>query len=853
MRAQLHISDLRKHKLTIYLHVVSSLPNPSLSIAQFNPYYGVDVPYTQICLQIPTIIAHTNAGDLPIPPRPLAGLPLARTFPELNRTRHSRRSPSIWSLHRPWDPFLSASMSKRALIVPRKELAQNSQGGFAILGFAVERLVGPGSALKEVESRVLPFLSALTRLDIFGAWKDESGPDSRLLLNAAEELTNPTDLRSRLKRTFSSKDRAEEEVERLNHCLDSLEAIDQYAVRVALDACALLGGVELPIWPASITFAGTWLEEAKRNLADLPASYISQCRARDCERWGVPCWVESPRRHYSRLEVTPSALPTSDRNAEGLHQQWLRQCPPDKVRKVYIPTTPPQSVDRSPPSCPLPSPETWDAVKSMIPRLLDPDASAPLVFQDFNREMGLLLGDGIWSGQRYEAQQHSDESVCWLKAREGAQEILHFGVIHASLEIPSTWGNPQFLVAGKTGVARFAPWESDELSITEAGVAAEVWFGVHLVGYQAGREEEAQLAALSYNALGYRFVQAPQQLKDAEGRTIPRSLYQIELLFKSRRQQRDACREIRAALPSPSSVVVSPVDLEAFGYDRLHQFHFKADPYYINRLYSQSLPGQERLRLLRSAPRYPVPPAAHSIPPDVRASQETVYLWRLVHFSLFEYDKECMLPGYAPGGADAAYAEIIASASSSAAAFSSQKIMAAASPRMSLPIAELPLARLGDIVFASSLPFPAEDINRLRRLYLCLWVGKRRAPFSASIFPFPGSRFREMLAHVVRLVEESSLQGIVDFSYRLGPPNSSAGAWDKKLSLDAHGRVKISMDPALVQEWDATRDLKRVEDYVARCMRLHGVSRLQKRRKRQARQKGKGKEKEMEMEIDMEG
>jgi len=182
-----------------------------------------------------------------------------------------------------------------------------------------------------------------------------------------------------------------------------------------------------------------------------------------------------------------------------------------------------------------------------------------------------------------------------------------------------------------------------------------------------------------------------------------------------------------------------------------------------------------------------------------------------------------------------------------------QKIMAAASPRMSLPIAELPLARLGDIVFASSLPFPAEDINRLRRLYLCLWVGKRRAPFSASIFPFPGSRFREMLAHVVRLVEESSLQGIVDFSYRLGPPNSSAGAWDEKLSLDAHGRVKISMDPALVQEWDATRDLKRVEDYVARCMRLHGVSRLQKRRKRQARQKGKGKEKEMEMEIDMEG
>jgi hypothetical protein len=322
-------------------------------------------------------------------------------------------------------------MSRRALIVPHNELAENSHGGFTILSFAVERLVGPGSALKEVESRVLPFLSALTRLNIFGTWKDEHGPDSRLLLNAAEELTNPTDRLSHLKRSFSSKDRAEDEVEHLNYAIDSVEALDQYAVRVALDTCALLGGVELPTWPASINFAGAWLPEPKRNLRDEPASYISQCRARDCERWGVPCWVESPRRHYSHLEVTPFALPTSDRNAEARHQQWLQKCPQAKVQKAYIVTTL-QSVDQSPPRCPLPSPETWDAVKSKIQLLLDPDARAPFVFQSFNREMGQLLGDGIWSGNRYEAQQHSDESICWLKAREGAQEILHHGVIHAS-------------------------------------------------------------------------------------------------------------------------------------------------------------------------------------------------------------------------------------------------------------------------------------------------------------------------------------------------------------------------------------------------------------------------------------
>ena len=848
--ARIHIIAPRKHLLTVPRHVVSLLPNPSLSVTQLNEYYGNRVPYDRIYLQIPTIIVHTNTGDLPIPPRPLAGLPLPRTFPEFDRTSHPRHSPSMWSLHRPWDPFLPSSMSRRAHIIPRTELAENNHGGFNILWFAVERLVRPGSALKEVESRVLPFLRALTRLDIFGTWKDEAGPDSHLLLNTAEELTNLTDLQSRLKRNFSSKDRALEEVERLNHGIDSLEAIDQYAVRVTLDACALLGGVELPTWPASIEFAGSWLEEPKRNLTDQPVFYISQCRARDCERWGVPCWVESPKRHYSRLEVTPFVLPTSDRKAEGLHQQWLQRCPPDKVRKAYIPTTP-QSVDRSPPDCPLPSPETWDAVKLKIRLLLDPDASAPLVFQNFNREMGWLLGEGIWSGKRYEAQQHSDESIHWLKAREGAQEILHCGVIHASLEIPSTWGNPQFLVAVKTGMARFTPFESDGQGIAEPGVAAEAWLGVELVGYQAGQEKEAQLVASSYNALGYCFIQAPQQLKDAEGCTIPHSLYQIELLFKSWRQQQDACREIHAALPSPSSVAVSPVDLEAFGYDRLHQFRLKADPYYVNRLYSLSLSVQERQRLLRLTPRYPIPPAIHSTPSDVRACQEAIYLWRLVHFSLFEYDGEYMLPGYAPGHADAAYAERIAGTSSSTAASSSQgtaRVTATTTtfPRTSLPIAELPLACLGEIVFAPSLPFPAEDIDRLRRLYLCLWAGKHWAPFTAAIFPFPGSSYRELLVHVMRLVEESSLKGIVDFSYRLGPPNSSIGVWDERLSLDGRGRVKISMDPALIQDWDATRDLKRVEEYVERCIQLSGLPRLQKRQRKQALRKGKGKEMEIE-------
>jgi len=837
------------------------MPNPPFPVVQYNDDYGRQMPYDKVYHQIPTIILHANSHDLPTPPRPLAGVPIPRTFPEFDRTSNPRRSPSSWCLRRPWEPFLPASMSKRVHITPLKDLATNSHGGFIFFPAAIQRLLGPGSVLKEVESHVLPFLRTLNRLNVFGTWKDDKGPDSELLLNRADELTNQTDHYSRLSRTFSSKDRALEEVEHLNHSLDLLDAIDQYAVRVALDACALLGGVELPTWPASPKFAGTWLEESKRNLAEAPASYISQCRARNLERWGIPCWVESPRRHYSRLEATKFALPTGDRQAESNHQNWLQRCPPGKIRMVYLPVVA-QAVVLPLPDCPLPSCESWDTVKSRILLLLDPDVSAPLTFRSFNGEMGQLLGKGIWSGKLYEAQQHSGDSVHWQKARDGAQEILHVGVIHASFEIPSTWRNPATLVAEKTGTERFIHLESDGRVIPEAAVAAEAWFGVELVGYQAGQEDEAPRVASSYSALGYRFVQAPQQLKDAEGHTIPRSLYQIELLFKSRRKQEGACREIRAALPSPTSLVVSPVDLEPFGYDRLHQFHLKADPYFLNHLYSVSLSLPERERLLQLTPRYPVPPAVHSTPSDVRTSKEAVYLWRLVHFNLFEYDTEYRLPGYGALAADEAYAEKLAGTSSSrhassstanvittTSASTSATTATAASPRTSLPIAELPLASLREIVFAPDLPFYSEEVDRLRRLYLCLVTGKRRAPFAASIFPFPGSSYRNLLAHVMRLVEKISQSGRVDFSYRMGPPNSSAGVWDEKLSLDAHGRVKITMDPASSPEWDADRDVKRVEAYIARCVQLSGVPRHQKRRRKQA-EKTKPAEERMVIDVD---
>ena len=101
-----------------------------------------------------------------------------------------------------------------------------------------------------------------------------------------------------------------------------------------------------------------------------------------------------------------------------------------------------------------------------------------------------------------------------------------------------------------------------------------------------------------------------------------------------------------------------------------------------------------------------------------------------------------------------------------------------------------------------------------------------------------------MLVHVVWLVEEISQRGCVNFSYCMGPPNSSAGAWDERLTLNDHGWVKISMDPASNLEWEAARDLKRVELYVAQCVQLSGILRHMKHQRKQAQQAGRGQAKE---------
>lgn len=49
------------------------------------------------------------------------------------------------------------------------------------------------------------------------------------------------------------------QVEILNDCLTAARTMYDFTLLEALDACAVLGGVELPIWPPSPSYTGCWI------------------------------------------------------------------------------------------------------------------------------------------------------------------------------------------------------------------------------------------------------------------------------------------------------------------------------------------------------------------------------------------------------------------------------------------------------------------------------------------------------------------------------------------------------------------------------------------------------------------
>lgn len=467
--------------------------------------------------------------------------------------------------------------------------------------------------------------------------------------------------------------------------------------------------------------------------------------------------------------------------------------------------------------------------------LLDPSSPNCITFDIFSRDMESLLSPAIWSGKRYEDGRHKAGEISWHRVRAGIQETCHRGAIYAGFEIPVPWWNPKSFVADKDGLDQLGASFQEHQVVRSAPVPLSTWFKVEVTGYRDAQSDEAVAIAATYQALGYRFVLSPVQLKDAQGHTIPHSTYQLELLYKSRRRQLEVCRDVKALLTDPT-ISVSTVTLEQFSIDRLNMFHFAVDPHYINHLYAVSVPSHERDALLKAAPPYDIPPAIHSTSAEERANANTWYLWRLAHFGLLEYGDVYPLPGYSPGDVDATYLSSLLEPPPLPAKklLASHDTPAPTPPRTALPVAELSLDKMCELAFASPSQLSPDDRFKLQRLYLSLRCVQRRAPFNCSIFPIPSSPYRALLAGISKLTVESSQQGLADFHHQMEPPNTSLGVWDERISMNIDGRVKIVMDSSVDPQWDETAVAGHVKRYVDICLRMTARSNPHKRRRKRA-------------------
>jgi hypothetical protein len=443
------------------------------------------------------------------------------------------------------------------------------------------------------------------------------------------------------------------QVATLNSRLMFARAMYDFALLETLDACAVLGGVELPTWPPNSSYTGCWIPPCPRASAEVNESYFLQVRARKLERWGVPLWCEAPRRLNRRYEAGPTGGPVAGYpRLEQLHQERLAALtlrnPPVPMKKVRV-AVGNRSASRpfDPSSSPLPQDlEIRGGVQRAISALVDPESPERKTFDVFNKDMMRLLGAGVWSGRKHEPQHHhayvhpgSKQRSRWLKIRDGVHDCGHKGALLGAVEIPNTWYEPRSYPLDFRGldVGCRALWRP--LELPQPAVPIMDWYVVEVAGLEQGDEVQGRAIFNAYQprgALGYRWVLCKIQAKDQSGHTIRHSRYQVDLLFKSMHAQGEAALSIGQEFPE---MLVNETSCIGKDMAWINLFDLPVDWVYVAALFNRPALASRQLELLALAPPSSVPPTrSDGVSSGERADAERSHLAKLCHLSLFEYD-----------------------------------------------------------------------------------------------------------------------------------------------------------------------------------------------------------------------
>lgn len=348
-----------------------------------NSYYRRDLgPEVRLVYeQWPCYVTSINAEGIPSPPRLPQGsefepTPVVYGPPSSCESRHS---PKGCSIQAPWAPLRRANPA--AIVQADPTQVRVGDSGYIFRPAETRRLTGVGSAIQRLHDEMVPFIQSMTRAHMFCVYSPVVVPAPDSFLQLVVSHTDSSIASRFVGKEYNTREELLSQVVTLNSHLMSAHALYDFVLLEALDACAVLGGVELPIWPPNPSYTGCWIPPCPRASAEVNESYFLQVRAHKLERWGVPLWCEAPRRLNTRYEAGPTGGPVAGfPRLEQLHQEQLAALtlrnPPAPVKKVWVAVgNHSASHPFDPSSSPLPQDlEIRGGVQCAILALVDPES-----------------------------------------------------------------------------------------------------------------------------------------------------------------------------------------------------------------------------------------------------------------------------------------------------------------------------------------------------------------------------------------------------------------------------------------------------------------------------------------------
>jgi len=413
----------------------------------------------------------------------------------------------------------------------------------------------------------------------------------------------------------------------------------------AVDACAILGGVELPRWPPTKEWRGAVIsskslpppgiqltEDGERFLATL----------RQLERWGVPIWGYSISSANSRYDVRSEGLPSEDEFEEEMFQHMLHSLDPRSVQGTKVVHTVKRVHTNDvlvPAYTGIPMGSERLRLQHAIVSLLDHDSPSHTNFASFSAIARDILGSAIWTGNRHEAALHpisfdTSEPMPWTRVRDAIRECAHCGVNVALFQIPLPWVDSHSSVATRSG----------EYALTEqiAGVSLATapcgtWFTLDVDDFKMDDKSVVQQLAERFvpdGLCGWSFVQSGLQKKDVNGKTIPRSRFTGRFLFKHHHVREAVAKSIHTDYHNHEQRSKDEANVKD---DFLFNFSFFVHPHFADIVYAEPISLASRTQIMTLAPHFDVVPAL--VGSSERAMQVKRVIHSLRHFELFEIAK----------------------------------------------------------------------------------------------------------------------------------------------------------------------------------------------------------------------